>query len=73
MFLNLQTLIYLCINNYGKDIKTIEEVLRLSSKAVRLKHLLVQIPVHVCSFTVRHEQFINPSTNWLAYLYRWVC
>ena len=37
------------INNYEKDIKTIEEELRSSSKAVRLKYTLVQIPVHVCS------------------------
>ena len=35
--------------NYEKDTKTIGEVLRLSSKAVRLKYSLVQIPVHVCS------------------------
>ena len=39
----------LLVNNYENDIKTIEEVLRLSSKVGRLKYSLVQIPLHVCS------------------------
>ena len=43
------TWVYLYRNNFEKDIKTVEEVLQSSSKAVRLKYSLVQIPVHVCS------------------------